>query len=1098
MRRLPPTLATALMLALGLPAASATASGSAEDAAKKQTRKQRRAAKKNKRSKKEDDGKAQADDAPPSTSYELELAITSRERKIDIDRKRGIELLEEFIDKHSTNRAMPEALYRLAALYWERSQQTFLSSMKSWADQVDACKEDPESCPQGPPAEPQLDLSDSQTIYVQLIADYPRFRKIDTVHYLYGFSLRDQGKAQEAQKQFWAIIKDHPQSTFVPDSWLAVGDHRFYVAGDFASARDAYAHVLDYPDSDPYAMALFKTAWCHWKLGESDQAILRFKEVLDQGADETQDADKRQALADLREEALEYLVQVISEDEKYTPADIHGFLVAIDGEQYSRKVLVRLGEAYEAQTRYDKSVPTWRFLIGLDARHEDNADYQLHVVTGVRGDGDIPKALDELTLLSKTYGTRTEWGKAHAKQSKAVRAEAGVLLYDMGRSVHESAQAAEKDTKVPDKDRYALAARAYSDFIDRYPADPSAVEAAYLTGDIYYFKLSKNEEAGDAYLRVGESAPVGKYHHDALLAAIAAYEEAMADAPRAPQTPKVAAKGKAASPATAGPAADETKPPGDTAPDQGAAEGEAPPANDEAAADETNPPDDGAQYTKLERKFIRAVDLFAALFPDDDEIGAVLYKLGDFFYGREDYDNAISRFGMVVVDHPDSENAGAAGDRILESLNKAEDYDKIELWAGKLKTAPAFEAAGEQQRLDRIIIDSLLKQGDSMVDRGYHARAAGYYMRVPKEYPKHDKAPMALSNAGAALERAGQSRDATAAYQQLIDDYPRSDPAAQATLVVARVFENMADYEEAAKHYDLLVERYPRHEARPEALYNAGVLYQSLGQYDPAIARLRRYSKDYGGAEDAGEVRLRLAEVQAKKGDHKAAIGTLKKATKQKSVPTAKAQLLLGKSLLQSGKRRDADKALSKAVSAATASGGEAKLYGAEARYMQGEVIYERFEAAQLDPKPSRLGKSLDKKARLLAEAKNVYLDVLSFAAPEWSTAALYRVGEAYEQFAKSLREYPMPKGLSQDEQDAYNEQLDTFALAFEEEAIGAYRSGYAKALQLGIYNEHTRNIREALGRLSSSEYPPIAEAGTELRVAEDRRAGEPIRKLAR
>ncbi len=1090
MRRLPPALATALALTLGLPAATATAAPSDDGAQGKSKREQRREAKQNERDKKRGKGEAD-DDPPPMTSYQLEMAIQSREKKIDIDRKRGIELLEEFIDKHSTNRAMPEALYRLAALYWERSQETFLTSMKSWADQVDACKERPESCPEGPPTEPALDLSDSQTIYVRLIKDYPRFRKIDTVHYLYGFSLRDQGKADEAQQQFWAIIKDHPQSSFVPDAWLAVGDHRFYVDNDFASAREAYAHVLDYPESDPYAMALFKTAWCHWKLGESDKAILRFKEVLDQGADESKNAEQRQALADLREEALEYLVQVISEDEKYTPADIHGFLVAIDGEKYSRKVLVRLGEAYEAQTRYDKSVPTWSFLIGLDAGHEDNADYQLHVITGVRGDGKIPKALDELTVLSTSYGTQTPWGKAHPKQAKAARKEAGVLLYDMGRSVHESAQAAEKDTKVPDKDRYALAARAYSDYVTRYPAEPNAVEAAYLTGDIYYFKLGRKEDAGDAYLRVGESAPVGKYHHDALLAAIAAYDEAMAAAPPPPDTPKVVAKGKAAAPATTDATEDGTK--GDAADGAPVVEEGTPAADADAPGDDVE-----NQYTKLERKFIRAVDLFAALFPEDEEIGAVLYKLGDFFYGREDYDNAISRFGMVVVDHPDSENAGAAGDRILESLNKAEDYDQIELWAGKLKSAPAFKPADEQQRLDRIIIDSLLKQGDTMVDRGYHARAAGYYMRVPKEYPKHDKAPVALSNAGAALERAGQSRDATAAYQTLIEDYPKSEPAAVATLVVARVFENMADYEEAAKHYDLLVERYPRHKSRSEALYNSGILYQSLGQYDTAIARLRRYSKEYGGNEDAGEVRLRLAEVQAKKGDHKAAIETLKDAERQKSVSTAKAELLLGKSLMLSGKRKDADKALSKSVKAAVAEGGAAKLYGAEARYLQGEVIYAQFEASKLDTKPSKLGKSLDKKAKLLADAKNAYLDVLSFGAPEWSTAALFRVGEAYEKFAKSLREYPMPKGLSQDEEDAYNEQLDTFALAFEEEAIGAYRSGYAKALELGIYNEHTRNIREALGRLSSAEYPPIAEVGTELRVAEDRRAGEPIRKLGR
>lgn len=1029
---------------------------------------------------------APADDPPPLTSYQLELEIQSREKAIGIDRKRGIALLEEFIQKHSDNRAMPEALYRLAALYWERSQESFLGDMKAWADRVESCRKSPESCPEGPPDEPQLDLTASQKIYVRLIGDFPRFRKIDTVRYLYGFSLRDQGRTAEAQAQFVAIIRDHPTSSFVPDSWLAIGDHRFYVDNDFGSALDAYGRVLDYPESDPYAMALFKTAWCHWKLGQSDAAIRRFKEVLDQGADPDQDAESRKRLADLREEALEYLVQVISEDEKYTPKDIYDFLAALDGTKYSRKVLVRLAEAYEAQTRYDKSVPTWRFLIGLDAAHEDNASFQVHVATGVRGQGDIAKALDELTTLEKSYGPRSAWGKAHPGPAKQAHAEGDTILFDMAKSVHENAQAIEKDTKVPDKDRYGLAARAYEDYVHRYPANPHAVEVSYLVGDIYFFKLTRKEEAGDAYLRVGESAPVGALHRDALLAAIAAYEDAMAEAPPEDEPkPSRPADGSAAGEAAPGP----------TAPDGG----EAPPSDPDALGDA--PPEAATQqpYSRVERKFVRAVDLFAALFPEDDEIGAVLFKLGEFFYAQEDYDNAVQRFGKVVVEYPDSQNAGAAGDRILESLGRAEDYDNIELWAGKLKTAPAFSTGEEQARLDRIIVDSLLKQGDTLVDRGYHARAAGYYLRVPAEYPRHAKSPMALSNAGAALERAERARDATAAYERLVSDYPKSPEAARATLVVARVYENVADYEEAAKHYDLLVERYPKHEARSESLYNAGVLYQALGRHDDAIARYQRYARDYRSKEDAGSAILRVAEVQAKKGDHGGAIATLRKADARLSgADDAHAALLLGKSQMKVGKSKDADKSFARAVKSAAGSGGLAKLHGAEARYLQGELVHARFAEAKLDPRPAKLGASLDKKAKLLAEAKNIYLEVLSFSAPEWSTAALLRVGESYEGFAKSLREYPMPKGLSESEQDAYTEQLDTFALAFEEEAIGAYRSGYDKALELGIYNAHTRKIREALGRLSSQEYPPIAEAGTDLSVAEGRSAGDPIRRLAR
>ena len=115
---------------------------------------------------------------------------------------------------------------------------------------------------------------------------------------------------------------------------------------------------------------------------------------------------------------------------------------------------------------------------------------------------------------------------------------------------------------------------------------------------------------------------------------------------------------------------------------------------------------------------------------------------------------------------------------------------------------------------------------------------------------------------------------------------------------------------------------------------------------------------------------------------------------------------------------------------------------------------------------------------------------MLSYNVPEWSTASLYRIGESFEGFAKSLREYPVPDGLTPEEEDAYLEQLNVFALAFEEQAIEAYRSGYGKAMELKIYNRHTRNIREALGRLSSQDFPPIVEIGTEQVIAEGKGSG--------
>jgi len=1041
-------------------------------------------------------------DTPPRTAYGLrvEIAIRQREASIAADRARAIGMLEEFVAKHPSSRAMPEALFRLASLYWERSQDRFLRAMERWAATVEACKDDPESCPDGPPPEPTLDLSDSEALYAEMIAKYPSFRKIDTVRYLYAFSLRERGELERAQAQFHAILRLHPNSVFVPDAWLAVGDHAFYTKNDWRAALSAYEHVFDYPDSDAYAMALFKAAWCHWKLGEREQAIVRFKQVLDQAGSEDLDAAGRKRLSDLREEALEYLVQILTEDESQTPKSIYDFLASIGGAKYSRKVLVRLGEAFESQTRYDRSIPTWRFLIELDPDHPDAADAMLHVFAGYRGLAKPAKALDSLDEYEQTFGPKTPWAKAHPREANLAWRRAEAALYEFARKLHESAQLREKDTKSIDRAQYALAARAYEAYIRRHPASQKAVETSYLLGDIYFFKLDDPERAGDAYLRVGESAPVGPLHRDALLAAMAAYEKALArageaPAPAAPEPKKPKSEAtKADEPTKAEPGAS-SEPTGEPPATAGAPEAPGPPASNLPPGPE---PTDEA---RISAKYVHTIDRFIALFPKDDEIGRVLYKLGEFFYGRGDYDRAVQRFGRVIVEYPESEEAGAAGDRILESLAKAKDYDNIELWAQKLKGAKAFAAQAEQARLDRIIVESLLAQGELLTKRGYFERAASYFLRVAREYPDHPQAALALHNAAASLERADRAATATELYEELIERYPKSPYAAEAALVVARVFEKIARFDRAAARYDFLVERFPKHPKHAEALYNAGILYQAIGAHDEAVDRFRRYARRYRDRPDAVDVELRMGQVLADAGKLKKADRAFAEfIRKRRRHPRViEARTRRGRVLLALGKDKAADKVLAAAVRAGRTAEAAMRVFAAEARYLQGEVIYRRFERAKLDQSPKRLGKSLERKAALLAEAKDTYLDVLSFKAAEWSTAALYRIGESYEKFAQSLRDYPIPKGLTPEQQDAYSEQLDTFALAFEEQAIEAYKSGYAKALELRIYNRHTQRIRQALGRLSKREFPPILELGGEVTPAEGSTfGGRPVRSLSR
>jgi hypothetical protein len=67
-------------------------------------------------------------------------------------------------------------------------------------------------------------------------------------------------------------------------------------------------------------------------------------------------------------------------------------------------------------------------------------------------------------------------------------------------------------------------------------------------------------------------------------------------------------------------------------------------------------------------------------------------------------------------------------------------------------------------------------------------------------------------------------------------------------------------------------------------------------------------------------------------------------------------------------------------------------------------------------------------------------------------------------------------------DKEAFKSELESFVVPIEEQAIDAYENGWKKAIELGIYNQWTAKMRDALGRLNAELYPPFKEIGFEVR----------------
>ncbi|HEY5928560.1 MAG TPA: tetratricopeptide repeat protein [Kofleriaceae bacterium] len=991
----------------------------------------------------------------PVLSQELKKMLLTTEKKRDEKRLEAIGLLRAFLGSNPTGEVRADGMFKLAELLWEESRRTYLIKMDDYGRALEKCSQKKGDCDQ--PKEPRIQLSEAATLYQELHDKFPKFRRMDLVTYLLGFAAKEDGREDEAMMRFQEVIDRFPQSPLFGDAWMMVGEH-YFASSQWQKAIDAYKHIPDTAATSD--LSTFKTAWCYWKLGQSERAAKDFKRVLDKAveAERTGTAAQKRRSASLASEALEYLVVVFTEDRSISAQEVFDFLASIGGERYSRDVMIKVAESYAGQAEWERSNEAYRFLIKMEPVSIKAADYQREIVQNWTSSLDVERAQDEIKILLDNYGPKTAWAKEQKNREALSRSllTTEQLVRVTATNIHGEAQRREKTARIPKQDGcarnpigsqdlqilYTKAADAYELYLSAFAGSKTAAEQStelrYYRADILCFKLAKVEPAGDEYLAVGKSAPVGKLHKDALLNAMSAFEAAR---------------------------------PKDTV--------------------------GRRQLHPVDKKFGEAIDLYATLFPADPTLVGVIFKNGQMFYDYGEYDEAIKRFGVIVTKYPKDANAGPAGDRILAALNKAQDYENIEDWARKLKSAPSFASKEQQDRLSRLIVESIQKSGDKYADAGKYEQAATFYLRVPKESPDARVGAQAMMNAGVMYEKAKQPEDAADVYIELAQKYASSakDVAAKAAFSAGVVYEKVIFYDRAAKSYELVVEKFGNDKNDPkvaDALFNAGVLRQALGQNDRAIAHYKKYKDQYASRKDAPDVAFNIGVVYQEAGQEGpayTAFADYSRTYRSNGRRVIEAHTRAGLMSLKLGQLKRAKDDFATAQNLYKHANGkekaEGKSWAAQARYNEGELIFREYEKITLDVKPAQLEKALKNKSKLLAEAEKVYSSVIDYNELKWATAAMYRVAQVYDQFAESLVNASTPKGLTKEQAEAYRMTLDTYVVNIQQKAVELFSAGYNKAIQMQVYDEYTAKIREALGRVAGDKFPPERESRGRERSAD-------------
>ncbi len=499
--------------------------------------------------------------------------IDMNDRQAREYRRDAIGMFEAFLLKYPNDkRWTPDAMFRLAELYYEKSAEEYLDADEAYKKALDT-----PSPPDTPP--PRVDYTPTINLYRRLLTEFPSYRFLDAAYYLLGFCLGEMGEEQQAKQALLALVcsnrfkpldtpvptpKPSPragaaanaadedfykectpvrkESKFIPEAWTRIGEFHFDNPNELKFAIAAFRKVLTFKDSPYYDRAMYKLAWSYYRDNRFPEAVREFDNLVKYADQRT--AAGQKVGSDLRPEAIQYLG--VSFGEPDWDGDTLGLQRAIEfykgreKEPHVREVFQRLGDIYFDQTKYQEAIAVYKALLARWPYYSDAPRVQDRIVHAYEKDRNLVAAAKEREMLGRSYTKGSDWYQ-HNKDNPEALAVARQLAEDAlltaATNVHAAAQACktkwlenQRDTKKLDecKKLYATSAELYEKFLAAYPNSKRSYEFAAFYADALYYS-GQLKEAIIAYRNVRDSQLDNRYQEDSAFRMIKTYEEMIED-----------------------------------------------------------------------------------------------------------------------------------------------------------------------------------------------------------------------------------------------------------------------------------------------------------------------------------------------------------------------------------------------------------------------------------------------------------------------------------------------------------------------------------------------------------------------------------------
>ena len=1037
-------------------------------------------------------------------------------------REQSIVQFERFIRRYPNDPVYtPEALFRLAELYFERSNEAYLASMDRYYKDLDK-KDSSANDSKGAMDEPVQSYVKSIDMYQKLINRFPGFRYIDTVYYLLGYCLSEQNERAEAKRIFEEMMKKYGSSEWAPEVWTRIGEY-YFDTNRLNQATLAYENALTAVGVSEnkriiktfYDKVLYKLGWTYYRNDQFLKAISLFTKLI-----EYADIEKKKGNlgpSDLRPEAIQYISVSFSDELWKTcggtmdgqscketvacplqlPCKNAGGVESASAyysqkkKKFVQEILHRLGDTYFDMTQYETSVKAYRLTLQKFPYHPKNPEIQSRILDAFWRKREFGAATAAREKLVARYGSDTEWGRKNINDRKAIKKAKNLTELSLRESAifhHKQANFYKLRLRLVDAKReYSLAAHAYAKYLDAFRASKDAYKLVLAYADCLFHSFDF-KKAAKQYERVRDWKEEDRHMASAALDAILAYEE---------NVKQLLKKGKLFIPPL--PSAD--------------------PGGKGIAGGNKSIPFSPQVVSLIKardiliHKISKKIEIMLRQMKDKkyqeelkgilNEVPKVAYLNADIFYRHKNFTEARKRYAWVFKNYPDKKVSVNAGKMILASYGLEKNWVERERWSRRLRRASKTIAMGDKgwkEELKGIEVEAIFRKAESFDKAGKYDLAAKEYIRLVNKHKGSPDADKALYNAALAFEKVQKFGSALKAYKRLVEDYGRRSKLAHIALFrLAHNAYNSYNFIEAISYFLKLAQKYSRTSQAPDALYNAARTQERLGHYYDAAKNFIKYSKNYSDRSDAPDAYYRVATIYEKIPDRQKAISQYAKFIKlYKRKPRYQAHIVeatgrIAQNYMKMNERRKALKwyrATVREFDRRYLSDPDpiAAAIAAEAQFKLVEEEFREFEKFSIKSnKSKKQGKELKKAHNYVLLLAKKYGEIKRFKNAHWYLAAAYRMGYIWKLLANKVLKAPVPKEMNKpDLVDLYKNTLEDKAGVFEDKnAVPNYKAAVQLSHKYHVINEWTKKTLAALAKLRPSQYKVIKDEMIEMEMGE-------------